>query len=165
MGLDAKKITPNDVFITNLTSDEQKWSVYRASDDEVMKNRTTGNEFIDVMAECLSVHLMRRTNFYESIMQLRPGVINQFTLVYSGITFKQWRDDYIMLAAKELLLQTDYGLDKVGKRLGFSGISTFSRWFINIEKESASSWRRMAKHRQAKDDAQLILKLKSEQQL
>ncbi len=64
--------------------------------------------------------------------------------------------------AKEVLLETDYSLDEVGKRLGFNGISAFSKWFSRIEKIAPSMWRRAAKREQAEQDKVLLEQVKME---
>ena len=165
MELYIKKITPEDVFITTLELDEQKWRGNGVEGASIQKNRLSGNEFIDAIARLLSIYMMRPVGFYEKEMGLRAGVANQFILMYSGCTFREWSNGYIILAAKELLIQTDYNLETIGHRLGFSGISTFSRWFRNTEKETASNWRRIAKDRQAKENEELIQKLRAEGKL
>ena len=119
-----KKITPKDVFITATKAGELKW---RVDNGEVMKNRLSGNEFIDRMAHLMSIYMKQTTCFYERKLGLKRGGLNHMIVLYSGMSFRDWRNQYVMLAAKELLVVTDDRLEDIGKRLGFSGISTFSR--------------------------------------
>ena len=162
----VKKITPKDVFVTTL--DSKEYNFIDVSSSEIVainKNRPSGNEFMDKLAELLSLYKMRKVHFYEERMGIKQGTLSHFTKIYSGMMFSEWRNQYIMLAAKELLLETNDELQKVGQRLGFSGISTFSRWFVKNQNESPSDWRRRAKRQQAKQDKELLLKIKQERRI
>ncbi len=156
MELEIKKITPKDIFITALESDAQKW---RLPDGEEGKNRLSGNELIDKLADLINTYGMNTTKFYETQIGLGGG-LSHLVRLYSGMEFKQWRNEYIMLAAKELLVETKYTLAQVGQRLGFSGIYTFSRWFIRMEKTSASKWRRMARHEMENHEKRMFIEFK-----
>ncbi len=160
MELQALKTSPKDVFITALEYQELSWNKGNNKDEALKKNHPSGNDIIDQLAELASIYMFKKTRFYEAQMSLRAGTLNELVLRYSGMTFKVWLSKYVALAAKELLLETDYNLTTLGKRLGFSGMSSFSRWFIRTQKENASDWRRWAKRRKAKQDSDLLLKVK-----
>lgn len=162
MSLYANKITPADVFITILDHAEQAWRAAEGPQPPLHKNRPSGNEFIDRLAELMSQHKKKTVRFYEEAMGLNAGSMHEFILLYSGMPFKDWHNQYLALAAKELLTETDYDLDEIGRRLGFSGINTFSQWFIRNEKIPPARWRRFAKRRQEREDAELLLKAKKE---
>ncbi len=154
-----KQIRPIDVFVTNIDAGELKW---RADEGQVLKNKPTGNELIDKFAELLSIHQMKKTSFYEKSLGMKAGTLNQMIILYSGLSFKDWRNQYIMLSAKEWLAKTDYKLDIIGKRMGFSGIYTFSKWFIRIEKDEPFYWRKRVKRKSNKQDEELFLQWKRE---
>ena len=151
-----KKILPKDVFITALSKEEQNYTPQTNSQGEILRNRPTGNEVIDLLAQLINQYGMRTSKFYEKQMGLAEGLLNGFVVSYSGIELKSWKNQYIMLRAKELLLETNYTLDEVGKRLGFSGIKTFSTWFIRTEDEYPSYWRVMAKNRKNRQEKELF---------
>ena len=157
-----KKVTPKDVFITATKADELKW---RVDNGAVMKNRPSGNEFMDKMVHLMSIYMMQKTCFYEKELGLERGGLNQMTVLYSGMSFRDWRNQYVMLAAKELLVVTDAGLNDIGKRLGFSGISTFSRWFSRLENYQPIYWRQSAKHHRQQEDDKAFLEWKRAQEL
>ena len=157
-----KKITPKDVFITATKAGELKW---RVDNGEVMKNRLSGNEFIDRMAHLMSIYMKQTTYFYERKLGLKRGGLNHMIVLYSGMSFRDWRNQYVMLAAKELLVVTDDRLDDIGKRLGFPGISTFSRWFRHEEKYQPAYWRKSAKRRKKQEDEKAFLEWKRAQEL
>lgn len=154
-----KQIKPIDVFITNIEAGILNW---RSDEVKVIKNRTTGNELIDKVAELLSIHHMRSTQFYEKALGMRQGTLYPMMLLYSGLSFREWRNQYIMLSAKEWLTETDYKLDVIGKRLGFSSIHTFSKWFIRTEDIAPIYWRKYAKEMRRKQDAEHALQWKKE---
>lgn len=151
-----KKINPKDVFITSLSKEEQKYSVQTNSKGEIIRNRPSGNEVMDLLAELINRYGMRTTRFYEKQMGLAQRTLNGFVVSYSDMDLKTWKNKYIMLRAKELLLETRYSIDEVGKRLGFSGIKSFSAWFIRTEKEYPSYWRIIEKSRKQRKEAELF---------
>ncbi len=150
------KKTAKDVFVTILEPEEQD----RINPKE--KIRVTGNDFIDEFAQILVVHKMKRIRFYEKEMGLNVGSMQQLIFFYSGLTFKEWRNEYLMLCAKELLLYTDLTLDEIGRRLDFSCINSFGRWFARLEKSPPSKWRKPAKERFALEEKELFEQWKQE---
>ena len=156
MQLCENKKTPQDVFITTLEAEEQ------SSSSPLEKNRVTGNNFIDEFVKILTVHKRERIRFYEHEMGLNPGSMQQLIFFYSGVTFKEWRNGYLMLCAKELLSRTDLTLDEIGRRLGFSCINSFGRWFVRLEKSSPSKWRKPVKERLALEEKELFEQWKRE---
>ncbi len=158
-----KKILPKDVFITALSKEEQNYTPQTNSEGVILRNRPSGNEVIDLFAQLINHYGMRTSKFYEKQMGLAQGVLNGFVVSYSGMELKTWKNKYIMLCAKELLLDTNYTLDEVGKRLGFSGIKTFSAWFIRTEDEYPSYWRIMAKNKKQRQEKELFKEWKMKQ--
>ncbi len=147
MELNVKKVNPKDVFESALTKEEQKWRTYVNINIPYQRNKPSGNEFIDALADLISLNMLRTSSFYERLMGLKTGALRYFMSVNSDLDFSTWRNQYVLLAAKELLAETDCSLTEIGKRLGFSGANTFSRWFIKVCGEKPSWWRYMAKHR------------------
>lgn len=154
-----KQIRPADVFVTNIDAGVLKW---RAGERELLKNRPTGNELIDNLAELLSIHQMKSAAFYEKALGLHIGTLTHVMMLYSGMTFKDWRNQYIMLSAKEWLIETDYNIETIGKRMGFSGIYTFSKWFIRTAKNKPSYWRVNARETHRKREKEQFLQWKRE---
>lgn len=154
-----EKILPSDVFITTIDAGELKW---RADEGGVIKNRPSGNEFMDKLVELLSVYHMSKVVFYEKAMNLSTRSLNEMTVRYSGMRFMEWRNQYVLLCAKELLIETNYSLDKIGKRLGFSCINSFSKWFARSENENTKDWRYYAKMRHKKREEEQFLEWKTE---
>ncbi len=157
MEFNIKKTTPKELFITILNTDEQNWKAES-------KNKPSGNDFIDKLMELLSIYGNKTAKFYEKELNIESGGLNHIVFMFSEIDFKAFRNEYLILASKELLIETDYSLQKIGKRLGFSGISTFSRWFIQNEKKYPSSWRSLAKRKAKIIDKKLLSEIKKDKQ-
>ena len=154
------KLTPKNLFVTALNVEELKIRVGDEAAERVKRNKTSGNEFIDVLARLMNANMIHSVRFYEDKMGLGTGDMNKFLRLYSGMPFKEWCNEYLLLAAKELLLETDYELAVIGRRIGFSGIHTFSQWFIRISGEAPSGWRRYVQHKRKREEAELFLKFK-----
>ncbi len=165
MKLQRKKVNPQDVFISALNKDEQKWREFSQTDIPAQKNRPSGNEFIDLLAELISVNFMRSVGFYASKFNMEIVEFNYFMKFNSDLSFNQWRNQYILLAAKELLTETDYSHDEIGKRLGFTGAKTFSAWFVREDNDRPSWLRRRAKRKAKTEAEKAILKEKAMQTL
>ncbi len=153
MSLSEKRIIPKDIFVTIFDAEEQKYS-------QTAKNRLSGNEIVDKLAELLSTHGMMSSRRCERMMGIKSEMLNHFLLLCSGLSFRQWRNEYLILGAKELLVETDLSLDQVGKRLGFTGQSAFGKWFTRIVKDAPSRWRRVAKLDAKREDEKLLLEAK-----
>ena len=164
MALNMKKITPKDVFLTNLSYEEHvcKGTIGKTP-VELKYNQLTGNKMIDELAELMAVYRARTASFYEKSMGIKAGGLNHFMMLYTGMNFQEWRNEYFLLMAKELLLETDYTTKKVGKRLGYSGDTTFRQWFIKVDGDSPAKWRRYARYRRAKEEEALVLKFRREE--
>ena len=103
MKLHPKKVNPQDVFISALTTEEQKWRAFTETDIPTEKNRPSGNEFIDLLADLISVNFMHTVSFYASKFEMEIIEFHYFMKLNSDLDFNQWRNQYILLAAKELL--------------------------------------------------------------
>ncbi len=156
-----QKITPEKLFITILKQEEQKW---KQEEGLYQKNHTSGNECMDKLAELVSLYGMQPTKFYEKMLKLKQGVLHHIVFSYSGLSFIDWRNNYLMLASKELLSDTNYPIDVIAKRLKFSGITTFSKWFIRLEKQFPSKWRKSAKLKLKNKEKELLLMAKKDTQ-
>ena len=158
--LQTKKITPQDVFVTILEGDDLIKRFGEEAVKTMKRNRPSGIGFVDQLADLINHHKNKSTRFYEQQMNLPLYSIRSFMLVYTGMGFKQWLDKYLALAARELLIETDLSLDAIGKRLGYSGANSFCSWYVKVEGVGPSDRRRWDRTKQAKQDAELLLKTK-----
>lgn len=156
MEISFENVSPEAVFITTLESEELKKAKKL---NQITKNRLSGNSFIDEFANLFSIHKKKTIGFYEKQMKLPPNSLTVLFLLHSKISFKEWSNKYLLLCAKELLLDTNYTLDEIGKRLGFASISSFSKWFIRQENQVPSKWRDVLKEKKMLQDKELMEKI------
>ena len=156
MELNKQNLSPENLFLTALTKEEQQWK-------ESEKNIITGNTVIDALAELVNTYGLKSTQFYEEHLNA-PKSLSQILKAYTGMDCKQWCTQYTRLMVKELLVETDYTLDTIAKRVGFSGGTTFTKWFRRIEKQSPSSWRVKAKQKSEQYEKILLAQTKKEQE-
>ena len=154
MELNKQNLRPENLFLTALTKEEQQWK-------ESEKNIITGNTVIDALADLVNTYGLKPPLFYEQHLNA-PKSLSHILKTYTGMDFKQWCTQYTRLMVKELLVETDYTLNTIAKRVGFSGGTTFSKWFIRIEKQSPSNWRAKAKQKSKQYDKILLAKIKKE---
>ena len=156
MEASTQNMNPENLFLTALTKEEQQWK-------ESEKNIITGNTVIDALAELVNTYGLKSTQFYEQHLNTQKS-LSRILKTYTGMDCKQWCTQYTRLMAKELLVETDYTLDTIAKRVGFSGGTTFTKWFTRIEKQSPSSWRVKAKHKNEQYEKILLAQTKKEQE-
>ena len=124
------KVTPQDVYDTILSMDNGSYHFYTCDGVKTVKTKPSGNDFVDALAQCMGTNMMSKVWLYEQQLGLPSHTLSKTVLACTGMSIQQWRSDFIMLAAQELFMKTYYDLETIGKRLGFSGAKSFSRWFI-----------------------------------
>ncbi len=159
MDTDIKMITPKDVFVSILHTGELP---YMDKQEVVENTRPSGNQFMDKLTEKVSRNLLAPLNYYEYWMGLKGGALTQMVMMFSGMSFKDWRNQYILLAAQELLSKTDYSHTTIGKRLGFSGNQAFGLWFKQMVKCTPGVWRVKIKAEEASEYNEALLHFKQE---
>ena len=159
MTFEVIKITPQNVFLTALTAEEFKKIHYLKH--SYAKNKPTGNEFMDALAEMVSKYLMLDSTFYAQQMGLSSRFLAKLVRLYTGITFVQWRNTYAVLAAYELLRDTDCSLKEIALRMGFSGATPFGRWFAKETNETPARWRNRVKNKKKRQEKEQMQELKA----
>ena len=156
------KVTPQDVYDTILSFDNGSYHFYTCDGVKTVKTKQSGNDFIDTLAQCMGANMMSKVCFYEQQLGLPRHTLNSSMLACTGMSMRQWRSDFIMLAAKELFMKTFYDLETIGKRLGFSGAKTFSRWFVANGADTPSVLRKQWRDAHIAKEKELFLKWKNE---
>ena len=159
MEKDFSKTHPRNIFRTAL-NEAERLALYCNS--ETIPNYTSGNEFIDELAQQMNQYMMRQSGFYEHAMNLGSHVLHKMMLSITGLTFNEWRNAYILLAANELLACTNHTLDVIGKRLGFASSKSFSIWYIRITKTTPFAMRKILKADRQKKEEELLMQWKKE---
>lgn len=158
MKVELNKITPRDVFVTTLTPEEFKKT--SRSTQAYRKNKPTGNEFMDILADAVGSNLMCTNAFYGQHLGVSAVTLNKVTGLYADMTFKQWRNAYITLAAYELLKETNDTLSQIAVRLGFPSSNSFSRWFVQTTKTAPGLWKNAARKDKRRQEAALLKELR-----
>ncbi|MBO5848471.1 MAG: bifunctional hydroxymethylpyrimidine kinase/phosphomethylpyrimidine kinase [Bacteroidales bacterium] len=117
-----------------------KQVVYAVS-EKVQHSRKTVvyNKFMSLVSE--NYHKCHDVSFYANKLCVSTRYLSQVTNDVVGISPKQLISDYIIKEAKILLESTNYGVQEISNKLGFSSQSAFSSFFIKNEKETPSAYR------------------------
>jgi methylphosphotriester-DNA--protein-cysteine methyltransferase len=137
-----KKILPEEVFISIFDREPTEAELWQGiSGREWTGNRPTGNNFIDLFASLLRKHGHRKPFFYARLMGVTEKELSMVIKAMSGISAAEWIWRYLHLASCELLKETDMSIGEVSKRLGFSSLNTFTRYFYRMEGMYPSDFR------------------------
>lgn len=130
MDYSFKKVLPEDVFVSALpVSKTSQVSKEENSDHEQCPNKLSGVEFMDVFARAVWHQMHANAPYYATKMQIPTDHLHKVIMTLSGISFAQWCDRYVNLAARELLEHSMLSIGQVSKRLGFNSPQIFSKYF------------------------------------
>ena len=117
-----------------------KQVVYAVS-EKIQHSRKTVvyNKFMSLVSE--NYHKSHDVSFYADKLCVSTRYLSQVTNDIVGISPKQLISDYIIKESKILLESTNYSIQEISIRLGFSSQSAFTSFFIKNEKETPSSFR------------------------
>lgn len=117
-----------------------KQVVYAVS-EKVQHSRKTVvyNKFMSLVSE--NYNKSHDVSFYADKLCVSTRYLSQVTNDIIGVAPKQLISDYIIKEAKILLESTNYSVQEISIKLGFSSQSAFSSFFIKNEKESPSAYR------------------------
>lgn len=74
-------------------------------------------------------------------MGISPDNLSGAIRALGGMGAAEWRNSYLLLEAKELLEKTTLEVKDISKRLGFSQLSVFSKFFSSATQMSPFEWR------------------------
>ncbi len=142
MDFTFKKVLPEEVFVSIGTAHQPEIRGNEGSElPPQCANKISGVEFMDVFARLLWHYPFADIKFYAGRMNLSGSTLSCMVLALSGITAVEWRDRYVNMAARELLEHGMTSISDVAKRLGFTSISAFSRYFSQHNHKSPKQWR------------------------
>ncbi len=137
-----KKILPADVFIpiadpSFSTADKDKKDII----SQLLANRPTGNDFIDLFA--ILIHQQRNLHVqtYAKMMDVEATIFSPAIVAMTGMAPREWIHAYLDLASCELLKKTDLSLTEIGKELRFSSLDAFTQFFHQRHKCRPKEWR------------------------
>ncbi|MDR0533449.1 MAG: AraC family transcriptional regulator [Verrucomicrobiales bacterium] len=103
---------------------------------------SSGNSFMDLLAKLLMVYGRRSPEFHARKMGLvKHSDFNAAIRAMTGLRACDWIDEYIHIAACDLLRNTDRSITLIARQLGFSSIATFSQFFRRIQRQSPYAYR------------------------
>ena len=139
-----KKITPADLFLSAREDyrppEELRWTA--RLDPERPGRRVSGVDALDTFVDLLVAYGHQRLSFYARRMGVSDVELEGFMRVVSGMGTMEWRDQYLLLMARDLLRHTDISVEALARRLRFPFTSGFSRWFLRLAGSHPSVWRR-----------------------
>ena len=117
-----------------------KQVVYAVS-EKIQHSRKTVvyNKFMSLVSE--NYHKSHDVSFYADKLCVSTRYLSQVTNDIVGISPKQIISDYVIKESKILLESTNYSIQEISIRLGFSSQSAFTSFFIKNEKETPSAFR------------------------
>ncbi len=117
-----------------------KQVVYAVS-EKIQHSRKTVvyNKFMSLVSE--NYHKSHDVSFYADKLCVSTRYLSQVTNDIVGVAPKQLISDYIIKEAKILLESTNYSVQEISDKLGFSSQSAFSSFFFKNEKETPSAYR------------------------
>lgn len=136
-----KKIRPADVYLS--IQDKEPADAGREEGNIPNKygNRDSGNDFIDLFAGIVRKYGHISTAEYARMLNLSPNELSVTIRALTGMSFRDWRDEYLRMACCELLEETKLNIMEISERMGFTSIYVFSRFFQNVQKYQPTEWR------------------------
>jgi len=84
----------------------------------------------------------RNVNFYAKKQNITSKTLNLAIREIVGKSAKQFINEYIVLLAKRLLINTNFTSSEIAYELGFDEPTNFTKFFKNIENKSPSMFRK-----------------------
>lgn len=136
-----KPIHPEDVFITVFDRPPTEEELWRGVSRDFNGNRPSGNNFIDIFAHIIRKYGRKDVQDYARIMGVSSSSLCGAIRALGGMGAAEWRNQYLLLEAKELLENTSMEITDISKRLGFTQPSVFSKFFRSQTKKQPYEWR------------------------
>lgn len=97
--------------------------------DQVLNNnRESGNSYIDLFASLARVHGKLQSKSYAAMLGVDSRKLDGALECMTGMNVRDWLNEYLRLAACDLLEHTRWQFREVGKCLGMSG-GGFAQFF------------------------------------
>lgn len=136
-----KKILPEDIFITIIKREPTEAELWMGASRECPGHRKSGNDFMDLFAGLVRRYRHQRPQFYAKRMGVTGMELNMAIHAMSGICATEWISRYLMLAAKEILVDTNYSISEIAGILKISQLSVFTKMFTERCKMPPSEYR------------------------
>lgn len=136
-----KPIRPEDVFITASGRQPTEEELWLGVSRDFNGNRPSGNNFIDLFAYIIRKYGRKDIKAYARLMGVTYGGLCGAIRALGGMRASEWRNQYLLLEAKDLLEKSSMEIGDISKLLGFTQPSVFSKFFRSLTKKQPYEWR------------------------
>jgi AraC family transcriptional regulator, transcriptional activator of pobA len=125
---------------------------YREQTQSIDIKNVRKREVIQSFLNLLSNHVLtqRSVQFYADALFITPGHLTKVLKEASGITAKEIIEEYVVLEARFLLLDSSLSLAQISEKLNFSDPSFFGKFFKKKLKITPNAYRNSFKVSEAK---------------
>lgn len=117
--------------------------------DLLKPNQPSGNSYIDLFAGLLQQYGKRPAKDYAAMLGVEARKFDNALECMTGLTCRDWINEYLRLAACDLLEHTQLNFKEVGQCLGMSS-SSFSQFFQAYQHMQPYEYRTLKQHGQRK---------------
>lgn len=116
---------------------------YREQADRIDIQNLRQRELIQSFLNLLSTHVMRErtVQFYADQLYITPGHLTKVLKEASGNTAREIIEEYVVLEARQLLMETSLSLAQIAEKLHFSDQSFFGKFFKKKMKVTPNAYR------------------------
>lgn len=136
-----KQIRPEDIFITFFDREATEAELWQGIPLHFEGNRPSGNNFLDLFARLVRRYGRKDISVFAKRMGVETGDLISAIRAISGLSARDWMNGYSLLAAKELLEKTDWQIGEISRKLGFTQLCVFSKFFQVKTGMQAWEWR------------------------
>lgn len=136
-----KPIRPEDVFITAFDRKPTEEELWMGAPADFKGNRPSGNDFIDLFVYLIRKYGRKDIKDYARMMGVSSNDLYGAISAIGGMGAPEWRNQYLLLAAKDLLENSTMRIDEISAHLGFSQPSVFSKFFHSLTGKQPFEWR------------------------
>ena len=104
--------------------------------DVLAINQLSGNDVIDRFAELVYRKGHQSVKYYANAMEIPYEYFSGMIISITSMKPSHWIDEYVYLAAVDLLKETDMKINEISDRLGFTSANVFSRYCKRMNKKS-----------------------------
>lgn len=116
---------------------------YRVQAERVDIKNLRQRELIQAFIKLLSMHVMRErtVQFYADQLYITSGHLSKVLKQASGNTAREIIEEYVVLEARNLLMETSLSLAEIAEKLHFSDQSFFGKFFKKKMKVTPNAYR------------------------
>ena len=141
MAFTYRKYTPEEVFPFYTKRELTPEETAKGMKLNEYGNVPTGVDFLDRFAGLIRQLRWSTLEDYAKVTGIDERRLSATILTLTGRTFNEWIDFYVLLGAYEMLENTKKKATEIGKILGFSQLSVFSKFCKNRTKYTPSELR------------------------